>query len=172
MFAADVVHLESDRAFEVELARSCKTIKVGKEHTAAEAIRAGRRLHSRVLRTRRLWNLLDACSEWYARSPRQISYRPGARPERPVYAMLLAFKDTETGARYLDERPPKEPAASLKSTHWRRATPLLRVMDMFSDAGARPAPPGAAPGCPQCYYFNYVFDVYTSKTYNLSLYTR
>ena len=40
MFAADVVHLESDRAFEVELARSCKTIQVGKDHTVAEAIRA------------------------------------------------------------------------------------------------------------------------------------
>lgn len=40
MFAADVVHLESDRAFQVELARSGKTIQVGKDQTITEAIRA------------------------------------------------------------------------------------------------------------------------------------
>ena len=39
LFAADVVHLDSDRAFEVDLARSCKTVQVGKDQTVAEAIR-------------------------------------------------------------------------------------------------------------------------------------
>jgi vanillate monooxygenase ferredoxin subunit len=39
LFASDVVHLDSDAAFEVELARSGKAIKVGKNQTVADAIR-------------------------------------------------------------------------------------------------------------------------------------
>ena len=39
LFAANVVHLDSDQAFEVELARSGKRIHVGKDQTVADAIR-------------------------------------------------------------------------------------------------------------------------------------
>ena len=70
LFAADVVHLDSDRAFEVDLARSCKTVQVGKDRNGCGGHSTGRCPDSRVLRARRLWYLPDARLKWDTGSPR------------------------------------------------------------------------------------------------------